>query len=163
MMNKNILKTNSFKFIQFAKWMTLVSALAIISLVFTMASMNEVTIMQLINEDIGYNIVFMVGMINVLSFFQISRICKNLKSKGDISKSILSLMVILLVQMFVFNYVCVILIIISLYKYVDWSNFKIKNEFKELRANKRVNEIYLSLTMFTLCISILYTTLFSIY
>lgn len=162
-MKENILKTHSFKFIHFAKWMILMFALVIISLVFTMASMNEVTIMELINQDIGYNIVFMVGMINVLCFFQMSRICKCLKGKCDISRSILSLIVILLVQMFVFNYVSVILIFMSLYRYVDWNKFKIKNEFKELRANKTVNEIYLSLSMFTVCIAILYTTLFSIY
>ena len=161
-MRENVLKQSEYKILNFGKWILLVLALGIIVMVNIMANIKGIQLVELISTDIGFSILFMIGMINALCFFQLNSVLKDFKSNIKIEQNIFYLIVILIVQASIFNYCLAGIIVYSLYKYIDWKKFSLKIAWKDLKSKKLQRYIYANSTFFITLIGTLYTTIFSI-
>lgn len=155
-MNKKV------RLLNLAKIGTVILAMAVILNIFLIGNANNTTFMELISTDIGYNIIFMVAMINILCFFQLDKIVKSIKSNKGINENIFLLIVVILVELVTFNYIVSGLMIFWLYKNKLINRKTLQDKWKSILNKKKKYIIYGDATVFMALVAILYTTIFSI-
>lgn len=146
-----ILKTERFAMLKMAKYFSLmISILDLLSLYFIALQKSE-DFMNMISTEPIMNILFMIGMLMMITSIYFHLVIKQLEAKRNIESTIWHLIVLLLINVILLNYPAIVGIIWALAKYFNWQYVHLFDSWRNsLNKSERIM-IILSLTF---CLSL---------
>lgn len=156
-----ILKTERFAMLKMAEYFSLmISVLDLFSLYF-IALQKSVDFMNMINTEPLMNILFMIGMLMLITSIYFHQVIKQLEAEKNIENCIWHLIILLVINVILLNYPAIVGVLWALAKYFNWQYVHLLDSWKHLLSKSERIMIILSMTFCLSLEGILYLSIFA--
>lgn len=138
-------KYDSFKMLKFAQYMCIALILLFLLYMSLIAMNYEGGFNALLAENLFTTVGFIICTVNLYVFYAIKRLRTNMEEYRDIEATRVELIIIMIVQLVLFNYASAGLLVYSLVKYFKWRPFVFKNITSEISKSKKWSTILITL------------------
>lgn len=156
-----ILKTERFAMLKMAEYFSLmISILDLVSLYF-IALQKSVDFIYMISAEPLMNILFMIGMLMLVTGVYFRWVIKQLEAEKNIEGCIWHLIVLLVINVILLNYPAIVGVIWALAKYFNWQHVHLLDSWQHLLDKSERIMIILSLTVCLSLEGVLYLSIFA--
>ena len=160
---KNKLKSvKNYKYLSYAKYACIIMIVLFLIYVGAIANVGDVSIEKLLSSNPIVITGFMICTANLYIWYVLKNFLKDMKEFQHVESVRVNLMVMVIGQFILMNFISAVLMIISLVKYFQWDNFSLKKAFKDMKKEGQLAVLLVTLVVLILFISLVFGIYFSI-
>ncbi|WP_411169198.1 hypothetical protein ACH36K_01095 [Clostridium sp. MB05] len=155
-------EVKDFRLIVYAKSMSVVITIIFLIYIGLQISNYKGDVYRLFIEAPTNVIGFIASVANLYIWFELNNMIQDIKLSKNIETIRLKLMIMIVGEVILLNFVTVGLLILSLIKYFKWKNVKITDLIKDIKREGQKSSIMLLSLTLLICILLTYTVMTAI-
>ncbi|GAA0086857.1 hypothetical protein UT300007_32980 [Clostridium sp. CTA-7] len=155
-------EVKDFRLIVYAKSMSVVITIIFLIYIGLQISNYKGDVYRLFIEAPTNVIGFIASVANLYIWFELNNMIQDIKLSKNIETIRLKLMIMIVGEVILLNFVTVGLLILSLIKYFKWKNVKITDLIKDIKREGQKSSIMLLSLTLLICILLTYTVITAI-
>lgn len=160
---KNKLKSvKNYKYLNYAKYACIVMIVLFLIYVGAIANVGEVSMQELLSKNPIVITGFMICTANLYIWYVLKNFLKDMKEFQHVESVRLNLLVMVVGQFILMNFISAVLMIISLVKYFQWNTFSFRKALKDVRKEGQLAVLIVTLIVLILFISLVFGIYFSV-
>ena len=160
---KNKLKqVSKYTYLNYAKYACILIIVLFLIYIGGIANIEKVSFEELLSNNAIVITGFMICTANLYIWYVLKNFIKDIQQIEHIESIRINLMLLVIGQFILMNFISSILMIISLVKYFQWNSFSLKKALKEIKEDGQLSVLIVTLIVLVLFISLVFGIYFSI-
>ena len=160
---KNKLKqVKSYRYLKYAQYACVLIILLFLIYVVGAASVYQQSYEELMSENPVVITGFMICTANLYVWWALKHFNEDIQSFEHIESIRINLIVLAIGQFLLFNFVSMILMIISLVKYFRWRQFSFRQSLREIKKDGQLSVLITTLIVMVLFVALVFALFFAI-
>ncbi len=132
-------------------------SILLFSILFIQANGKQEDFAEILMKDQVFNILYLICMFDGICFFELWYFGKNFKENKNFESSLLSIVLIMITQLFLFDWIVTIILGLFIWKTLRVNNLSIRKVFCKARDNKQLIIPIANIVLFSLSVFMIYT------
>ncbi|MEG0526646.1 MAG: hypothetical protein RR531_03945 [Longicatena sp.] len=160
---KNKLKTmNNFKYLNYAKNACIIMIVLFLVYVGSLANVGNTSMELLLTSNPIVITGFIICGANLYIWYVLKWFIKDIHKLEHIESARINIIVMIIAQFILMNFISAILMILSLVKYFQWNQFSWKKALKEIKKEGQLVVLVVSIVVLIMFISLVFGIYFSV-
>ena len=160
---KNKLRTTSnFKYLSYAKNACIIMIVLFLTYVGSLANVGNTSMEVLLTSNPIVITGFIICGANLFIWYELKWFIKDIQKLEHIESARVNIIVMVIAQFILMNFISAILMIISLVKYFHWNQFSLKESLREIKKEGQLVILVVSMIALIMLIALVFGIYFSV-
>lgn len=154
-------RMGNFRYLRYAEYACIAMVVLFLAYVGSLSNLSGKSIQELISKNAIVITGFMICTANLYIWYVLKNFLKDLEVPQHVESVRMNVLLMIIGQFILMNFISAVLMILSLRKYFTWNTFSIKKAFHEIRKEGQLSVLIVTAIVLILFIALVFGIYFS--